>query len=51
MSEMLDKVVAMAAEKSGIPANRLSAVSAVDQDMGISGEDVTNASSSDTLQR
>lgn len=41
MPEVLDKVVAMAAENSGIPANRLSAVSAVDQDMGISGEDVT----------
>ena len=41
MSAVLDRVVVIAAKQSGIPSKRLSAVSAVDQDMRISGDDVT----------
>ena len=41
MAAVLERVLAIAAEQSGIPAHRLSAVSAVDQDMRISGDDVT----------
>jgi acyl-homoserine lactone acylase PvdQ len=38
---VLDRVIVIAAEQSGIPAHRLTACSALDQDMRISGDDVT----------
>ncbi len=41
MAETLTGVIEIASEQSGIPTSKLSAASAIDQDIRISGDDVT----------
>lgn len=45
MKSTLDRVIEIASSESGIPIARLSGASAVDQDMGMSGDDVTDFAS------
>jgi len=41
MSALMDRIIDIVADQSGIRRDRLSASSAIDQDLGISGDDVT----------